>query len=98
MYLRGEKEPKADSFFLELFKKIKDGPSKKGPKSETAVDFPRLIRMDIEDDIRIFPEIVETGDSAIVKEELARKHREDMLKVKGPNPSDGPRPDIILIC
>jgi hypothetical protein len=91
MYLRGEKEPKAESYWLKLFKAIKEGPSKKDLRSETAPSFPlRMLQADIEEDIRIFPEIVETGDSPIVKEQSARKLRENMQKAKEPNPSGSP--------
>lgn len=87
IYLRSERKPKAASLWLSVFEAMKKGPSQKALNSDTAPKFFRgpILQEDIENDIRIFSEIVESGDSTILKEQREKSLREHMLKA--PNPS-----------
>ncbi|MCU1267690.1 MAG: hypothetical protein JWM21_4008 [Acidobacteria bacterium] len=85
-YLLGEKKSKAESFSLSVFEAMKEGPSKADLNLDSAPIFRgRILREDIENDIRIFSEIVECGESAILKEQRERSLRE--LVLKAPHPS-----------
>jgi hypothetical protein len=79
MYLLGEKESKAISFWLKIFNAIKDGPSTKELKAGIVPKFPVRLQSDIESDIRIFSELVESGKSAII-ERQREKTLEDVMK------------------
>lgn len=78
-YLNGEKEPKAKSTFRSLFHAIKEGLGTTEVHDAIAPKFPVRLLNDIEFDIRILAELMESGSSVIAEEQLQRQRREYMV-------------------
>jgi len=77
-YLTGRRKSRASSHWLSIINAIRNGPEFKS-ESEDTLKYSSIysIRTDIENDVRIFPEIVETGKSSVNKA-LKKKYYTDI--------------------
>jgi hypothetical protein len=77
--LQGEKEPKGKSTFRSLFHAIKEGLGTREVHEAIATKFPARLLNDIEFDIRILAELMESENSVILEEQRERQLREYMV-------------------
>lgn len=73
-YLNGTKSPLAPKLWLTPFNAIKTGPSEAVMTSRSCKKLPLLpAKNDIEEDIRVFSEVIETGESQVLAAKVTKR-------------------------